>query len=132
MLRVKGYTDFTIDAGGDIQVGSRERVIGIRNPFDSMSVVKKVQLKDRGIATSGTYIRGDHIYNPHDENFQTEFVSFSVIGPNVYDADRFATAAFAMGRKGLYFIENLPGFEAYAINQMGIGVYTSGFSNYVV
>jgi thiamine biosynthesis lipoprotein len=55
-----------------------------------------------------------------------------VIGPNVYDADRFATAAFAMGRNGIEFIEKLAGFEGYLIDQERQATYTSGFERLVI
>jgi thiamine biosynthesis lipoprotein len=57
-------------------------------------------------------------------------VSITVIGPDVLEADRFATAAFAMGKGGIAFIENLPGFEGYAIDAQGIATMTSGFGAY--
>jgi len=49
----------------------------------------------------------------------------------VYEADRFATAAFAMGKKGILFIESLTGFEGYAVDNKGIATYTNGFTAYV-
>ena len=44
----------------------------------------------------------------------------------------FATAAFAMGRDGIYFIEALEGIEAYAVDAAGMGIETTGFGAYVV
>lgn len=137
-LTEMGYTNFYIDAGGDIQVKGRNAtgkawVIGIQNPFNLKEIVKAVALNDKGIATSGTAIRGQHIYNPVSPQAAiTDIVSLSVIGPNVYESDRFATAAFAMGRKGIYFIEQLAGFEGYMIDANGLATYTTGFSTYVV
>ena len=74
--------------------------------------VKVLALTDQGIATSGTAIRGQHIYNPHqpDASIQ-DIVSLTVIGPNIYEADRFATAAFAMGKEGIRFIANVAGLR---------------------
>jgi len=90
-----------------------------------------VYIRNEGIATSGTYIRGAHIYNPLNPQEQlNEIVSLTVIGPNIYEADRFATAAFAMGKNGIVFIEHLPGFEAYVIDVKGIATSTTGFSKY--
>ncbi len=131
-----GYKHFYIDAGGDIEArGENSRglnwQVGIRDPFSADKIVKAVYLKDQGIATSGTYIRGQHIYNPNgDEALLDEIVSLTVIGPNVYEADRFATAAFAMGKKGISFIAALPGFEGYMIEENGLAVATSGFEEY--
>jgi len=83
----------------------------------------------RGVATSGTYIRGQHIYNPYRPEEKIEdIVSITVVGPDIYEADRFATAAFAMGRGGIMFIEELKDFEGYAVDAAGIATMTSGFS----
>jgi thiamine biosynthesis lipoprotein len=91
--------------------------------------------RGKGIATSGSYLRGTHIYNPHTVEKPNTFLSLTVIGPNVYEADRFATAAFAMGRGGVQFIAELEGrgmgeFEAYAIDEKGMALYTPGFEAY--
>ena len=58
-------------------------------------------------------------------------VSVTVIGPNAYEADRFATAALAMGRAGIGFIEQQEGLEAYVIDRDGGPRFTSGFEDYV-
>lgn len=135
-LKVKGFDNFYVEIAGDIQVyGKNEKndfwKIGIQSPFNLGELVKVVKLKDKGIATSGTYIRGNHIFNPKQKNKVKDIVSITVIGPNVYDADRFATAAFAMGGKGIEFIEKLKGFEGYMIQKDKKAVYTSGFENYI-
>ncbi len=137
LLRKKGFRNFYVDAGGDIQVYGKNGEgqkwqIGIRNPFNIDEIVKVVSVTNRGVATSGTYIRGDHIYNPKsDDPLETEIVSLTVIGSNIYEADRFATAAFAMGSEGIYFIESLKGFEGYSIDRNGRATMTTGFEEYV-
>ena len=137
LLFEKGFKDFYVEAGGDIQAYGLNALgkkwsVGIQNPFDISQIVKVIYLKDKGVATSGTYRRGQHIYDPHSSDSPlTDIVSISVIGPNVYEADRFATAAFAMGDKGIDFIEDLVGFEAYMIDRNGIATQTSGFVEYL-
>ncbi len=54
-------------------------------------------------------------------------INIIVIGPNVYETDRFATVAFAMEKDGINFIENLENFDGYMIDKDGIAVMTSGF-----
>jgi thiamine biosynthesis lipoprotein len=136
MLRLRGFEDFYVDAGGDIASNGKnaegeEWNVGIRNPFNRDQIVKVIYPRGSGVATSGTYIRGQHIYDPHAPNAVIDdIVSLTVIGPDVLEADRFATAAFAMGMKGLEFLERLPGFEAYAIDPQGIATMTSGFDAY--
>lgn len=137
LLRADGFRDFYVDAGGDIEVagtkdGNPWRV-GIRNPFNRREKVKVLAVTDRGVATSGTAVRGQHIYDPHRPDTPLlDVVSITVIGPNAYEADRFATAAFAMGPEGIRFIEGLPGFEGYMIDAGARATYTSGFERYVL
>jgi FAD:protein FMN transferase len=137
MLQEAGWSNFYIDAGGDIQVsgkkGGNSWRIGIRNPFNRRENVKVLTVTDKGIATSGTAIRGQHIYDPHHPHTPLDDIaSLTVIGPNVYEADRFATAAFAMGKRGIYFIEQLPGFDGYMIDASARATFTSGFERYVL
>ncbi len=138
ILRAHGFHNYYVDAGGDIQVsGENEQgnrwAVGIRNPFQREEIVKVVWLESKGIATSGFYARGEHIYNPHKPQEPIMGIaSMTVIGPTVYDADRFATAAFAMGEKGIHFLEKLPGYDGYMIDSKGIATMTSRFNRYIV
>ena len=137
IVREAGFNNFYIDAGGDVQVYGRNPQaepwqIGIRNPFDQTQIVKTLSAIDCGVATSGFYQRGRHIYNPHAaDDPLDEVVSLTVVGPNVFEADRFATAAFAMGREGIHFIESRPGLEGYMIDKTGMATMSSGFSQYL-
>lgn len=132
-----GFQNFFIDAGGDIQVHGKNDegqpwTVGIRNPFQANEIVKVIQVNDQGVATSGTASRGQHIYNPHKaDQAITDIVSITVIGPNIVEADRFATAAFAMGLQGIQFIEARNGLEGYMIDRQGIATMTHGFSQYL-
>ena len=137
LLKTHGFRNFYVDAGGDVQVVGNKNGkpwrVGIRNPFNRHEIVKILAVTDGGIATSGTAIRGQHIYNPHSHDTRIEdIVSISVVGPNIYDVDRFATAAFAMGRKGIQFIEALNDFEGYMIDTSARATFTSGFERYVL
>lgn len=137
LLRDRGVSNFYIEIAGDIEVSGKSTSgkswqIGIQNPFNKKrEIVKVMHLSDKGIATSGSYARDKHIYNPVEKRLaDSDIVSLTVIGPNIYEADRFATAAFAMGSKGINFIEELDGFEGYAIDQWGVATFTGGFQHY--
>jgi thiamine biosynthesis lipoprotein len=131
-----GARDFYVDAGGDIQssganASGRPWSVGIRNPFDADEIIKVVYPRGRGIATSGTYARGQHIYDPHFRDRPiVDIVSLTVIGPDVLEADRFATAAFAMGADGILFIEQTPGLEGYSVGSNRRATPTSGLAAY--
>jgi len=131
ILRKNGFKKFFIDAGGDAEIVGGSWKWGIRNPFNIREIVKVLNLSNVGIATSGTYERGQHIYNPVGKKpVITDIVSLTVIGPNVFEADRFATPAFAMGKSGIEFIEKQECLEGYMIDKDGIATMTSGFKKY--
>ncbi len=142
ILSKKGFAHYYVDAGGDVQVSGKNAegkswAIGIADPFQSGpgkygAIVKVLHLENAGVATSGTYVRGQHIYDPFkkEEKIQ-DIVSLTVVGPNVYEADRFATAAFAMGKRGIELIESTPGLEAYMIDDKGVAFMTSNFETYL-
>jgi len=137
ILKNDGWKNFYINVGSDIEArGSNENgekwKIGIRNPFNGKEVVKILRATNRGIATSGNQTRGKHIYDPSDHNAPAdEIASITIIGPNIYEADRFATPSFAMGKLGIEFIESLAEFEGYSIDKNGVATMTSGFEKYL-
>ncbi len=102
---------------------------GVLNPS---GIVKRIVMGDGGVATSGLYQRGRHIYNPHDfDDALDQVASLTVVAPNVHEADRFATAAFAMGPAGIGYIASLSGFEGYAITHARRATMTPGFQHLV-
>jgi thiamine biosynthesis lipoprotein len=138
LLRLAGFSDFYVEAGGDAQVcghGAEGEpwLVGIRNPFDVSQIIKVLRISDRGVATSGTYYRGHHIYDPLDPagRIAVEPLSLTVIAADVLDADRFATAAFAMGQAGIAFVEGMDGYEGYLVDDRGTATFTTGFASYV-
>jgi thiamine biosynthesis lipoprotein len=44
---------------------------------------------------------------------------------------RFATAAYAMGKNGIIFIEQLPGLEGYSIDKNGTATMTNNFEKFI-
>ncbi len=135
IIEKKGIRDFYVEAGGDIQTSGKNGKgepwrVGIRNPFNKKEIVKVIAASGEGVATSGIYERGEHIYNPKSGDAPKGIMSITVVGPDIYEADRFATAAFAMGLSGINFIENLSGLEGYMIDESGTATMTSGFGKY--
>lgn len=130
------FKNIYVEIAGDIQVFGKDKKgqnwkIGIRNPFNKNEIIKVINLTNKGIATSGNYERGKHIYNPKNKNKVDEIASITVIADNIYDADRFATAAFAMGERGIEFIATLKGIEGYMIKKDKVAVFTPDFEKFV-
>jgi thiamine biosynthesis lipoprotein len=138
ILWADGFENFYVEAGGDIQTAGHNGLgqawrVGVRHPFNPAEIVKVLAVSNCGVATSGTYVRGQHIYRPQAPGrLQTDIVSLTVIGPDIFEADRFATAAFAMGAEGIQFIQVLEGFEGYMIDRAGQATLTTGLGRYVV
>lgn len=136
LLRAAGRQHYYIEAGGDITIAGNNAEgvpwqVGIRHPFDLPKIVKVLSVTNCGVATSGTYLRGQHVYNPHHRGEPiVNIVSLTVIGPNICDADRYATGALAMDRAGIAFIDSLPGFEGYMIDRYGVATMTRDFEQY--
>jgi thiamine biosynthesis lipoprotein len=135
LLCERGYRNFSVEIGGDIQTRGHNQDggdwrVGIRNPFVASEVVKILYPRGGGVATSGSYHQGAHIYDPHGGQ-PDGLVSVTVIGPDILQADIAATAAFAMGRDGIYYLERASGFEAYAIDARGMARMTSGLTRYL-
>lgn len=135
-LVASGFQDFFVDAGGDVQTRGLNELgepwrIGIRHPRLRDKVVRVISARNVAVATSGTYEKGNHILDPRTGLPATELVSLTVVGPDILEADVYATAAFAMGKKALDFIERTPGYEAYVIARDAdhIGMWTSGFAS---
>lgn len=136
LLDGRGIESYCIDAGGDMEVRGQETPsfpwkIGLRNPFDPQTIIRVLAIENRGIATSGTYIRGEHIYNPKTGAKANSIASMTIVAPNVYEADRLATAAFAMGEAGIEFIASLPTCDGYMVDLSGTATFTPGFARYL-
>ena len=67
------------------------------------------------IATSGTYERGAHLFDPHTRRPAARLASASVTGPDLGLADALATALAVAGNDGLQMVAALEGYEALAI-----------------
>jgi FAD:protein FMN transferase len=127
-----GYRDFFIDAGGDVQTHGRNAEggpwrVGVRHPVQRDKVACVVLASGLAVATSGTYEKGEHIIDPHTGKPADALLSFTVVGPDILQADVYATAGFAIGSRGLEFVAQRAGYEAFAIDRHLRAGYTSGF-----
>ncbi|HSX17979.1 MAG TPA: FAD:protein FMN transferase [Candidatus Saccharimonadales bacterium] len=130
LLKKKGFKTFCIGAGGDILASSSSQKkwrIGLQDPTDRQKILNVLSISSGAVATSGTYERGDHIINPKTGKPTKELLSISVVGPDIITADILATAAFAMGKKGIDFIEKQDDYEALAVDDAGAIFTTTRF-----
>jgi len=102
----KGINDFLIEIGGEVRCLSEDDkwIVGIQNPL-SNSVIKKIMIKNKSLATSGTYnnyfehkgIGYSHIINPKTGYpYKHKTISATIIGEKCIDVDALATLAMTM------------------------------------
>jgi len=115
ILESAGVQDLAVNAGGDMRVRGRAWRVGIQHPLDRQAVAAVVESDDLAIATSGAYARGEHVLNPHTGRAPGDVLSVTVTGPDLATADAYATAAFAMGKRGPHWTARLRGYEAMTI-----------------
>lgn len=131
VLRDTGVAAAMVSAGGDVAVyGSpqpgRPWRIGIQNPFDRGSVIA-VAHPPGAIATSGTYERGTHLFDPFTGRPAVAVASATVTGPELDLADALATALAVGGEASLGYLEAVGGYEAMIIGADGSLTRTSAF-----
>jgi len=95
---------FCLNAGGDVVVGGafdqtdgelgRAWRVGIEDPRDRSRIAEVVEIRNGGVATSGTAARGAHLYDPETGGYVDRKGSVTVVGPSLMWADVWATALF--------------------------------------
>jgi FAD:protein FMN transferase len=132
ILDAAGARNYYLNAGGDIVArgegapGHLWRV-GIRHPRRPDRVAAVLAIRDRAVATSGAYERGDHVIDPHTGRPPSGVLSVTVVGPSLTNADAYATAAFAMGPEGLRWIASLSGYAGCCITSDNRIAWTEAF-----
>jgi thiamine biosynthesis lipoprotein len=135
ILAAAGVDRFFLSAGGDVLVhGGQGRCVpwrvGVAHPFAPDAVALVLQADDLAVATSGTTERGHHIIDPRTAAAADELLTVTVAGPDLARADAYATAAFAMGREGLRWVDALPGYAAAGITHDARLISTRGLDRY--
>jgi thiamine biosynthesis lipoprotein len=136
-LREHGVRDFCINAGGDVALDGRSHGgapwrVGIRHPADPAALAMVLELEGpMGIATSGSYERGAHIFDPRRGEANTELASATVVGPDLAEADAFATTVYVMGVDGLQWLAERPGYSGCLITRDLQVLSTDDFDRYL-
>ncbi|MBL8949779.1 MAG: FAD:protein FMN transferase [Myxococcaceae bacterium] len=109
MLRARGFTSFTVQAGGDLfcagKNGARPWRVGIAHPREKGRLVGTVEVSDGSASTSGDYerfaiiggVRYHHLIDPRTGYPATASQSATVLAPTATDAEILTKAAFILG-----------------------------------
>src|SRR5689334_17643675 len=128
-----GSTCHAINGGGDVLVVADPAVdepwrVGVSAGTPAGGLVAVVTGHNFCVATSGNSERRGEIRNPFTGSPSLTWSVFSVAGPDITEADAFATAAMAMGKPAVAWVERLPGYEAIAVDAEGEVFMTAGFA----
>ena len=132
LLNRLGARGAVVNAAGDVCVsgrphGASEFRVGVVNPFDTAHLACVVRVSG-GLATSGDYERGEHLFNPFTGEFTASGASASVSGPDLALADALATALVVGGRDVLELIEGIDGYEAFLVERDRTWASTKDFA----
>ena len=103
-------TDACLSAGGDMvcHVVAPDGVawsIGVEDPLDPTRVLAVVPVRRGAVATSGHAHRGFHVTDARTGRPPEGVASVTVLAADLVTADVDATAAYAMGRAGLPWLQ---------------------------
>jgi thiamine biosynthesis lipoprotein len=137
LLEQRGVRSFFINAGGDVVVRGQHATarpwrVGIRHPESPDSVALVLHASGAlAIATSGSYERGAHIVDPRTDHPATGVASATVVGPNLGDADAYATTLAVLGVDGLLWLAEREGYCGCVITPEGTLYSTAEFGEFV-
>ena len=136
ILLEAGCENIQVNAAGDLTL--RGRVvekgvagpwkIGVVNPDNRQEVLRIFEINDGAIATSGTYERGAHIYDPHTGTIAIGAKSATVLGPDGGLTDALATALMVAGEDGArcFAQPELAQYSAWVIDRHSGGAWGVG------
>jgi thiamine biosynthesis lipoprotein len=127
-----GFSDFLIDAGGDLYVSGKNLNrkywrIAIQDPEHEDKFSGVLEKTDTAIVTSGDYEnffvqnekRYSHLFNPNTGYPDSDCKSVTIITDDTAKGDAIATAVFAMGSSRGYRFLLDKGIEGFIIFRSG-------------
>ena len=131
LLIAAGSTCHAINGGGDVLVVADPAAdepwrIGVPAGLGPDYPLRVLAGHNFAIATSGNSERPGEIRSPFTGAPSLTWSTVSVWGPDIVAADALATAAVAMGRASVAWLETVPGYEAVAVDANGELFSTAG------
>ena len=136
ILMKAGCEHIQVNAAGDLTLrgGINEKgvvgpwKIGVVNPDNRQEVLRIFEINDGAIATSGTYERGAHIFDPATGTIAIGAKSATVLGPDGGLTDALATALMVAGVDGAIWFSQpeLAEYSAWVIDRHSGGAWGVG------
>jgi thiamine biosynthesis lipoprotein len=127
-IQVNAAGDLTLRGGVNEKGVTGPWKIGVVNPDNRQEVLRIFEINDGAIATSGTYERGAHIFDPATGTIAIGAKSATVIGPDGGLTDALATALMVAGEDGAgWFAQpELAQYSAWVIDRHSGGAWGVG------
>ena len=139
LLREHGFTDFMVQAGGDLYVAGTNSgqpwSLGIADPRQPDRVFARVHITNATFSTSGDYerffmkdgVRYHHLLDPDRGEPARGCRSVTIVADRGMLADVLSTGVFIMGPEaGMALIEKLPGVEGVIVSAKNEVLISSG------
>jgi thiamine biosynthesis lipoprotein len=137
-----GIKNAIIRAGGDMRIQGVDEDgqpwnIGIKSPRNKEKFIAELPLTNISVSTSGDYERFflkdnvmyHHIISPKTGQPARGTQSVTIIAPDTMTSDALSTAVFVLGPvAGLKLVEKLKGVAVVVVDDKGVVLYSSGFS----
>jgi thiamine biosynthesis lipoprotein ApbE len=143
-MRVDGVTAVVLNIGGDVVIrGAWSEPVCLADPrsdAENSMPVARLAVKDRAVATSGSYRRGfdiggrhySHIIDPRTGATADEILSATVTSPRPVEAGALATAFCVLPvKESRRVAERSPGVEYLLITASGRQVASAGWDRYL-
>jgi len=116
-LAATGLRNVVVGVGGDVHCAGRAADdrpwrVAVQDPARSHAVLALLDATDLAVATSGSAQRGEHIWGPIPSG---PLASFTVVGPDIAEADAYATIGFAMGEAGREWVRARDGYHCVVV-----------------
>jgi thiamine biosynthesis lipoprotein len=144
MLKGDGFTDFLIQAGGDMYAAGTNNgtpwTLGIADPRGAHDAFAAVEIRDATFSTSGDYerfflrdgIRYHHLIDPDRGEPARGCRSVTIVAGRAVIADVLSTGVFIMGPvDGMALIERLPNVEGVIVTASNEVLISSGLKDRV-
>ena len=144
LLRSEGFTDFLIQAGGDMYAAGTNNGtlwrLGIADPRGDHAPFAAVELRNETLSTSGDYersfmkggVRYHHVIDPDRGEPARLCRSVTIVADRAITADVLSTGVFIMGpEQGMALIEQLPNVEGLIVTASNDILISSGLKGRV-
>jgi thiamine biosynthesis lipoprotein len=122
-----GAPNHRVKAGGDVRVRGLSPdggpwQVSVPHPLERHKVAWVLVGSDLSVATTAIHERGRHVVDPFTGVPCSDLVSVTIVGPELGNADAYATAAMAMGARSLEWLTGLAvttGYESAVMMEDG-------------